>query len=201
MRGASRGANATVGFSAYASLGYYQLTGLVAFARENDVGLTIVGPEAPLAAGVVDAFREAGLAIVGPTRAAAQLEASKDYAKAFMARHGIPTAAYRTFTDAREAKAYVAARGAPIVVKADGLAAGKGAIIATDPAAADAAIRQIMEEKAAHARREAERADETRDLLSKTVLTISAPAGSADRLPPNRVRKRTVRMGLAERHT
>jgi phosphoribosylamine--glycine ligase len=111
---------------------------LVAFARENDVGLTIVGPEAPLAAGVVDAFREAGLAIVGPTRAAAQLEASKDYAKAFMARHGIPTAAYRTFTDAREAKAYVAARGAPIVVKADGLAAGRGVVVATTVAEATA---------------------------------------------------------------
>ena len=117
---------------------------LVAFARENDVGLTIVGPEAPLAAGVVDAFREAGLAIVGPTRAAAQLEASKDYAKAFMARHGIPTAAYRTFTDAREAKAYVAARGAPIVVKADGLAAGKGVVVATTVAEATDAIDAML---------------------------------------------------------
>ena len=117
---------------------------LVAFARENDVGLTIVGPEAPLAAGVVDAFREAGLAIVGPTRAAAQLEASKDYAKAFMARHGIPTAAYRTFTDAREAKAYVAARGAPIVVKADGLAAGKGVVVATTVAEATGAIDAML---------------------------------------------------------
>ena len=117
---------------------------LVAFARENDVGLTIVGPEAPLAAGVVDAFREAGLAIVGPTRAAAQLEASKDYAKAFMARHGIPTAAYRTFTDAGEAKAYVAARGAPIVVKADGLAAGKGVVVATTVAEATDAIDAML---------------------------------------------------------
>ena len=120
------------------------IPGLVAFARENDVGLTIVGPEAPLAAGVVDAFREAGLAIVGPTRAAAQLEASKDYAKAFMARHGIPTAAYRTFTDAREAKAYVAARGAPIVVKADGLAAGKGVVVATTVAEATDAIDAML---------------------------------------------------------
>ncbi|MBP6368464.1 MAG: phosphoribosylamine--glycine ligase [Burkholderiales bacterium] len=120
------------------------IPGLVAFARENDVGLTIVGPEAPLAAGVVDAFREAGLAIVGPTRAAAQLEASKDYAKAFMARHGIPTAAYRTFTDAGEAKAYVAARGAPIVVKADGLAAGKGVVVATTVAEATGAIDAML---------------------------------------------------------
>lgn len=117
---------------------------LVAFARKEGVGLTIVGPEAPLAAGVVDAFREAGLAIVGPTRAAAQLEASKDYAKAFMARHGIPTAAYRTFTDAGEAKAYVASRGAPIVVKADGLAAGKGVVVAATVAEATAAIDAML---------------------------------------------------------
>ena len=117
---------------------------LVAFARREGVGLTIVGPEAPLAAGVVDAFREAGLAIVGPTRAAAQLEASKDYAKAFMARHGIPTAAYRTFTDAAQAKAYVAARGAPIVVKADGLAAGKGVVVASTVDEASAAIDAML---------------------------------------------------------
>ena len=100
--------------------------------RRTEIALTVVGPEAPLAAGVVDAFREADLAIFGPTRAAAQLESSKDFAKAFMQRHGLPTAAYRTFTDAREAHAYVAQRGAPIVVKADGLAAGKGVVVATD---------------------------------------------------------------------
>jgi phosphoribosylamine--glycine ligase len=117
---------------------------LVAFARKEGVTLTIVGPEAPLAAGVVDAFRDAGLAIVGPTRAAAQLEASKDYAKAFMARHAIPTAAYRTFTDAREAKAYVASRGAPIVVKADGLAAGKGVVVAATVDEAHAAIESML---------------------------------------------------------
>ena len=117
---------------------------LVAFARKEGVGLTIVGPEAPLAAGVVDAFREAGLAIVGPTRAAAQLEASKDYAKAFMARHGIPTAAYRTFTDAAQAKAYVAARGAPIVVKADGLASGKGVVVAATVDEACAAVDAML---------------------------------------------------------
>src|SRR5687767_14376275 len=99
---------------------------LVAFAQQSDIQLTVVGPEAPLSAGVVDAFRAAGLKIFGPTRAAAQLEASKDFAKSFMVRHNLPTALHRTFTDAAEAKAFVAKRGAPIVVKADGLAAGKG---------------------------------------------------------------------------
>ncbi|MGB6007064.1 phosphoribosylamine--glycine ligase [Castellaniella sp.] len=103
---------------------------LIAFARDEKIAFTVVGPEAPLAAGIVDAFRAAGLRIFGPTRAAAQLESSKDYAKAFMQRHGIPTAAYQTFTDAQQAKAYVQAQGAPIVVKADGLAAGKGVVVA-----------------------------------------------------------------------
>src|SRR5690606_36444580 len=98
-------------------------------ARREKVAFTVVGPEAPLAAGIVDAFRAAGLKIFGPTRAAAQLEASKDYAKAFMVRHKIPTAAYQTFTDPQQAKEYIHARGAPIVVKADGLAAGKGVVV------------------------------------------------------------------------
>jgi len=117
---------------------------LVRFAQSSDISLTIVGPEAPLAAGIVDAFRAAGLRIFGPTRAAAQLESSKDFAKAFMARHGIPTAAYRTFTDAAEAHAYVSAHGAPIVIKADGLAAGKGVVVATDVADAHAAIDAML---------------------------------------------------------
>jgi len=117
---------------------------LVSFARTEDVALTIVGPEAPLAAGIVDAFRAAGLRIFGPTQAAAQLESSKDYAKAFMARHGIPTAQYRTFTDAAAARSYVAERGAPIVVKADGLAAGKGVVVATTVAEAHAAIDAML---------------------------------------------------------
>ena len=117
---------------------------LVEFARREQVALTVVGPEAPLAAGVVDAFRAAGLAIFGPTQAAAQLESSKDFAKAFMARHGLPTAQYRTFTDAHAAHAYVAQRGAPIVVKADGLAAGKGVVVATTRAEADAAIDAML---------------------------------------------------------
>jgi phosphoribosylamine--glycine ligase len=127
-----------------ANLAITAIPDLVAFAKREHVAITIVGPEAPLAAGVVDAFRSAGLAIVGATRAAAQLESSKDYAKAFMARHRIPTAAYRTFTDAAEAKAYVTARGAPIVVKADGLAAGKGVVVAATVAEAQAAIESML---------------------------------------------------------
>lgn len=103
---------------------------LIAFAREERIELTVVGPEAPLAAGIVDAFRAAGLRIFGPTRAAAQLEWSKDYAKAFMLRHAIPTAAYRTFSDAASAHNYLREHGAPIVIKADGLAAGKGVVVA-----------------------------------------------------------------------
>ena len=121
---------------------------LVAFARRSEIGLTVVGPEGPLAAGVVDAFREAGLAIFGPTRAAAQLESSKDFAKAFMKRHGLPTAAYETFTDARAAHDYIATRGAPIVVKADGLAAGKGVVVAQTRAEADAAIDAMLVDNA-----------------------------------------------------
>ncbi len=117
---------------------------LVAFAREQKVALTVVGPEAPLAAGVVDAYRAAGLPIFGPVQAAAQLESSKDFAKAFMARHGIPTAQYRTFTDAAAARAYVAERGAPIVVKADGLAAGKGVVVASTIDEAQAAVDAML---------------------------------------------------------
>ncbi|MEW9899819.1 phosphoribosylamine--glycine ligase [Chitinivorax sp. PXF-14] len=103
---------------------------LIALVRRESIELTVVGPEAPLSQGVVDAFRAEGLKIFGPTRNAAQLEWSKDFAKAFMIRHGIPTAQYRTFADAAQAHAYVDERGAPIVIKADGLAAGKGVIVA-----------------------------------------------------------------------
>ena len=117
---------------------------LVAFAKREGVGLTIVGPEVPLAAGIVDAFAGAGLRIFGPTRAAARLESSKDFAKAFMARHAIPTAAYGTFTDAAAAHAYVRAHGAPIVVKADGLAAGKGVVVAAREDDAHAAIDTML---------------------------------------------------------
>ncbi|MGE4370287.1 MAG: phosphoribosylamine--glycine ligase [Burkholderiaceae bacterium] len=117
---------------------------LVGFAKREKVAFTVVGPEAPLAAGVVDAFRAAGLKIFGPTQAAAQLESSKDYAKAFMIRHNIPTAAYQTFTDPALAKAYIDQQGAPIVVKADGLAAGKGVVVATSVDEAKTAIDQML---------------------------------------------------------
>jgi len=110
------------------------------WALDQKVGLTVVGPEAPLAAGVVDAFRAAGLRIFGPTQAAAQLESSKAFSKAFMKRHGIPTAAYETFTDPTLAHAYVDRMGAPIVVKADGLAAGKGVVVAMTATEAHEAI-------------------------------------------------------------
>ncbi|MBX3674201.1 MAG: phosphoribosylamine--glycine ligase [Burkholderiales bacterium] len=117
---------------------------LVKLARDEQVGLTVVGPEAPLAAGVVDAFRAEGLAIFGPTKAAAQLEASKDFAKRFMARHGIPTAHYATFTDAKAAHEHIRAKGAPIVIKADGLAAGKGVVVAMTADEAHAAIDMML---------------------------------------------------------
>jgi len=108
--------------------------------QANGIGLTVVGPEAPLAAGVVDEFRAHGLAIFGPTQRAAQLESSKAFSKAFMQRHGIPTAEYQTFTDPAQAHDYVDAKGAPIVVKADGLAAGKGVVVAMTAAEAHEAI-------------------------------------------------------------
>ncbi|HEU0229298.1 MAG TPA: phosphoribosylamine--glycine ligase, partial [Burkholderiaceae bacterium] len=117
---------------------------LLRFAKDHDVAYTVVGPEAPLAQGVVDTFRKAGLKIFGPTKAAARLESSKDFAKAFMARHRIPTAAYQTFTDAANAKAYIQAQGAPIVVKADGLAAGKGVVVAETVDEACAAVDHML---------------------------------------------------------
>ena len=119
---------------------------LVAFARGEGIALTVVGPEAPLAEGVVDAFQGAGLKIFGPNQRAARLESSKDFAKAFMARHGIPTAAYATFGDAAAAHAHIEERGAPIVVKADGLAAGKGVVVASTAADAHAAIDMMLEQ-------------------------------------------------------
>jgi phosphoribosylamine--glycine ligase len=117
---------------------------LVAFAQRESVVLTVVGPEAPLAAGVVDAFRATGLKIFGPTRRAAQLESSKDFAKAFMLQRGIPTAAYRTFTEAPPAHAYIEQQGAPIVVKADGLAAGKGVVVAASTDEAHRAVDGML---------------------------------------------------------
>ena len=117
---------------------------LLEFAQKEQISLTIVGPEAPLSMGVVDAFRGAGLKIFGPTKAAAKLEGSKDYAKAFMMRHNIPTAAYATFTDAKLAHDYVKQQGAPIVIKADGLAAGKGVVVAMTDDEAHAAIDAML---------------------------------------------------------
>lgn len=117
---------------------------LVAFAKREQIELTVVGPEAPLSKGVVDAFRAAGLKIFGPTKAAAQLESSKDFAKAFMKRHRIPTAEYQTFGDAVQAHAYIDQRGAPIVIKADGLAAGKGVVVAMSLEEAHAAVDMML---------------------------------------------------------
>lgn len=125
-----------------------QIDALVAFAQDNAIAITIVGPEVPLSLGVVDAFNAAGLAIFGPTKGAAQLESSKAFTKDFLARHHIPTAEYSNFTDIPLAKAYVteltSKTGFPVVIKADGLAAGKGVIIAADQAQADAAIDDML---------------------------------------------------------
>lgn len=126
------------------AIGVEDIAGLVNFARENDVALTIVGPEAPLVIGVVDAFREAGLPIFGPTQAAAQLEGSKAFTKDFLARHQIPTAEYQNFTEIEPALAYLREKGAPIVVKADGLAAGKGVIVAMTLEEAEEAVRDML---------------------------------------------------------
>ncbi len=117
---------------------------LADFAQAEKIGLTVVGPEAPLSQGVVDEFRRRGLRIFGPTQAAAQLESSKAFAKAFMKRHGIPTAAYDTFTDVAAAHAYVDRIGAPIVIKADGLAAGKGVVVAMTLAEAHEAVDWML---------------------------------------------------------
>jgi phosphoribosylamine---glycine ligase len=117
---------------------------LADFAKTQSIAFTVVGPEAPLSKGIVDVFRVQGLAIFGPTQAAAQLESSKDFAKAFMVRHDIPTAFYETFTDAALAHAYVNAQGAPIVIKADGLAAGKGVVVAQTLEEAHAAIDAML---------------------------------------------------------
>ena len=117
---------------------------LADFAQAEKIALTVVGPEAPLAAGIVDLFRARGLRIFGPTQAAAQLESSKAFSKAFMQRHGIPTARAQTFTDAQQAHAYVDGQGAPIVIKADGLAAGKGVVVAMTLAEAHAAIDDML---------------------------------------------------------
>jgi phosphoribosylamine---glycine ligase len=117
---------------------------LAQFAVKENIALTVVGPETPLAAGIVNIFRDQGLKIFGPTREAAQLESSKDFAKAFMKRHGIPTAEYQTFSSSDDAHAYVDRKGAPIVIKADGLAAGKGVVVAMTLAEAHAAVDMML---------------------------------------------------------
>ena len=126
------------------AIGVEEIDGLVKFAKENRVELTIVGPEAPLVMGVVDAFTDAGLACFGPTKGAAQLEGSKAFTKDFLARHNIPTAWYQNFTEIEPALAYVREKGAPIVIKADGLAAGKGVIVAMTLADAEEAIHDML---------------------------------------------------------
>jgi phosphoribosylamine--glycine ligase len=120
------------------------LDALADFAEHEQIALTVVGPEAPLAAGIVNVFRQRGLKVFGPTKEAAQLESSKDFAKAFMKRHAIPTAEYETFSDAALAHAYVDRKGAPIVIKADGLAAGKGVVVAATLDEAHAAIDMML---------------------------------------------------------
>ena len=125
-------------------IGVEDIAALVEFAQNNQIGLTIVGPEAPLVIGVVDAFRAAKLPIFGPTEAAAQLEGSKAFTKDFLARHNIPTAEYQNFTEIEPALAYLKQKGAPIVVKADGLAAGKGVIVAMTEQEAEDAVRDML---------------------------------------------------------
>jgi phosphoribosylamine--glycine ligase len=121
-----------------------ELQELADFAKRERIHLTVVGPEAPLAAGIVDVFRNNRLRIFGPTQLAAQLESSKDFSKAFMKRHGIPTADYQTFSNALEAHAYIDAKGAPIVIKADGLAAGKGVVVAMSLEEAHSAVDMML---------------------------------------------------------
>lgn len=127
------------------NIGVTDIADLVAFAKKENIDLTIVGPEAPLVIGVVDAFEKEGLAIFGPTAAAAQLEGSKAFTKDFLARHNIPTAAYGNFTEIEPAVAYIKQHGAPIVVKADGLAAGKGVILAQTEAEAIEAVEDMLQ--------------------------------------------------------
>ena len=138
------GNGGTAAEAALTNIAIDDLGALADFAAAEKIGLTVVGPEAPLAAGVVDLFRQRGLRIFGPTRAAAQLESSKAFAKDFMQRHGIPTAAYAVFDDAAAAHAFVQAQGAPIVIKADGLAAGKGVVVATSVEQAHQAIDWML---------------------------------------------------------
>ena len=124
------------------------LDALAAFVEQEHIALTVVGPEVPLAAGIVNLFRARGLKVFGPTKEAAQLESSKDFAKAFMKRHAIPTAEYETFADVKAAHAYIDAKGAPIVIKADGLAAGKGVVVAMTLEEAHGAVDHMLSDNA-----------------------------------------------------
>ena len=146
------GNGGTAGDAALQNLAITDLVALADFAAREKIALTVVGPEAPLASGVVDLFRSRGLRIFGPTRGAAQLESSKAFAKDFMQRHGIPTARYAVFDDPTPAHAYVERYGVPIVIKADGLAAGKGVVVATRADEAHAAIDFMLSDNAALAR-------------------------------------------------
>lgn len=137
----------TAGETGLENIDITDLGKLADFAVAEQIHYTVVGPEAPLAAGVVDLFRARGLKIFGPTKAAAQLESSKEFAKRFMQRHGIPTARFESFTDAAAAHAYIAGKGAPIVIKADGLAAGKGVIVAQTLEQAHAAIDSMLRDR------------------------------------------------------
>ncbi|ADU92057.1 phosphoribosylamine--glycine ligase [Taylorella equigenitalis] len=121
-----------------------EIEDLINFANDSQIQFTVVGPEAPLAQGVVDSFRSKGLKIFGPTKAAAQLESSKDFAKQFMTRHNIPTASFKTFTDPQEAHKYLNSKTAPIVIKADGLAAGKGVVVASDIETAHSTVDDFL---------------------------------------------------------
>ena len=138
----------TAGDTTLTNVAISAIPDLVEFARREHVAMTVVGPEGPLAAGIVDAFRAAGLKVFGPTQAAARLESSKDFAKSFMVRHGIPTARHQTFADAGAAHTYVDHCGAPIVIKADGLAAGKGVVVAATSGEAHAAIDAMLVDNA-----------------------------------------------------
>lgn len=131
---------------AFAEVGAEDTAGLVALAKKENITLTVVGPEAPLAAGVVDAFRAEGLRVFGPNREAARLESEKSFAKEFMQRYGIPTARAEAFTGYEQARAYLATVGAPVVIKADGLSAGKGVIVCRELADAEKALRELMVE-------------------------------------------------------
>jgi phosphoribosylamine---glycine ligase len=138
------GNGGTAGMTNVTNVAMDDIEALTEFALQNKVYLTVVGPEAPLAQGIVDVFQARGLRIFGPTRACAQLESSKDFAKAFMQRHGISTAAYATFTDPERAHRYIEQQGAPIVVKADGLAAGKGVVVAQTAQEAHQAVDSML---------------------------------------------------------